>query len=196
MVEALINIYKFIYIDMSYADLKQSTVTHMVRKLFMYTDPSKGKAFSYFNRIAKNFLIQLNDKSYKKRCIHKQIESIDSERNVASEYYGDSERDNKKEFLDEYIIFLEENLGTFFNNKRDISIADSVLVLMKERHMIENYNKKALYILIRERCRLSDKNTQYITSVLNTIKADFNKRFIEYQVTGRIHMIRPNIFFQ
>jgi len=195
MAEILINTDKYIYIDLLYEDLKNAVIGHLSEKLYMYKSEN-GKAFSYFNRVAKNFLIQLNDKEYKKRCIHKQVEAIDLERNVSGEYYGDTERDNKKEFLDKYILFLDENLGTFFNNKRDISIADSVITLMRERNLIETYNKKALYILIRERCRLHNKDTQHITKVLNIIKVDFNKRFIEYQDTGGITSLQQNLFFR
>ena len=41
---------------------------------------------------------------------------------------------------------------------------------MKTRQMIENFNKKALYVLIRE---MTGSNTQHITRVINVMKKHY-----------------------
>ena len=46
---------------------------------------------------------------------------------------------------------------------------------------IENFNKKAIYILIRERTGLK---TQNITKVINIMRRDFAKMLISYQQSG------------
>jgi hypothetical protein len=64
-----------------------------------------------------------------------------------------------------------------------MAVADAVLELFRMRVSIENFNKKALYILIRERTGFK---TQNITRVINIMKADFNRMFEEYQKTNNI----------
>ena len=44
--------------------------------------------------------------------------------------------------------------------------------------VIEIFNKKALYILIRE---MTNTKTQHITKVVNVIKKDFTENFIRFQ---------------
>ena len=51
------------------------------------------------------------------------------------------------------------------------------------RENIENFNKKALYILIRERTGLK---TQNITKVVNIMKRDFAKMYSVFNQTGNI----------
>ena len=56
------------------------------------------------------------------------------------------------------------------NEQKDILVADSVLELFRRRQNIENFNKKALYIMIRE---MTGSNTQHITRVVNQMKKYF-----------------------
>ena len=62
---------------------------------------------------------------------------------------------------------LEKYLTTVFKRKKDLDVANSVIELIDMRHNIENFNKKALYILIRE---MTGSNTQHITRVINVMK--------------------------
>ena len=72
---------------------------------------------------------------------------------------------------------MEKFLPLIFTKQRDIQIADSVIYLFKTRENIENYNKKAIYILIRER---TGYKSQYITSVISKIKNIYGKLYLEY----------------
>jgi hypothetical protein len=60
-------------------------------------------------------------------------------------------------------------------------VADSVLELFRIRENIEDFNKKALYILVRERTGLK---TQNITRVVNKMRDDFGTMFLTYQRNG------------
>jgi hypothetical protein len=72
---------------------------------------------------------------------------------------------------------MEEFLPLIFSKNRDLQVADSVLYLFKTRDNIENYNKKALYILIRERTGIK---TQYITSVITKFKLIYGRLYQAY----------------
>ena len=73
---------------------------------------------------------------------------------------------------------MEKHLALIFTKNRDIQIADSIIYLFKTRSNIENYNKKALYILIRERTRVK---TQYITNIITKIKIIYGRLYEAYK---------------
>ena len=61
---------------------------------------------------------------------------------------------NQNQDLDKYIdLFVDhttENIFELFPKKNDAQIADAILELFRKRETIEVFNKKALYIYIRE----------------------------------------------
>jgi uncharacterized membrane protein len=86
--------------------------------------------------------------------------------------------EERRDFIDIFVNLMEKNLALFFIKHRDIQVADSILYLFKTRENIENYNKKAIYILVRERTGVS---SQYITSVITKIKKIYSKLYYEYK---------------
>ena len=81
----------------------------------------------------------------------------------------------------EAILGFDVNGESIFKNQADMSVADSVLELFRNRENIENFNKKALYILIRDRTGVK---TQYITRVVNTMKNAYVEMYDNYRKTG------------
>lgn len=65
LAENIINRFKFPYINYSFDDIKKQVVSFLCIHLSKYTK-DKGKAFSYFSVIAKNYLILHNNNGYKK----------------------------------------------------------------------------------------------------------------------------------
>jgi hypothetical protein len=105
------------------------------------------------------------------------METIDSERNIVNEKMRKDLIEEKKDFIDLFTDVVEKYLPLVFTKKRDVQVADSILYLFKTRENIENYNKKAIYILVRERTGIS---SQYITTVINRIKFIYVKLYKEY----------------
>ncbi len=64
-----------------------------------------------------------------------------------------------------------------------MNIADAVLELFRRRKDIENFNKKALYILIRE---MTGTNTQHITRVVNMMKRIQSTLYNDFFSYGQI----------
>lgn len=181
MVEILIHYKKFYHFDVPYEDVHHEVVAHLNEKIHKYTDPSKGKAFSYFYRCALNYLIINNNANYGKFKRTDQPEVIDETRNVINEVLRDSYREEKKEFMDLFVEYMDVNLNKFFKKSSDLQVADSVLELFRGRENVENFNKKALYILIRERTGVK---TQYITKVVNTFKSIYAELYQNYKING------------
>ena len=64
-----------------------------------------------------------------------------------------------------------------------MDIAYALLEIMKSRDEIEQFNKKALYILIRE---MTDVKTSDITKVVNIFKTHYIRLIKEYNHSGYI----------
>ncbi len=88
-------------------------------------------------------------------------------------------------FMDAYIEYCYENLNLIFNNPIDIHVADSILHIFETRDNIEDFNKKALYIFIRERTGLETTN---ITRVIKTLKQLYENKFKQYESTNFIKL--------
>ena len=86
-------------------------------------------------------------------------------------------QESLRDFTNQFVEYYSTNLNNIFTNKRDIIVADTLLELFKIRENIENFNKKALYILIRERTWLK---TQNITKVVNIMKKHYGNMFLRY----------------
>tara|TARA_R100000008_G_scaffold28842_1_gene15941 strand:- start:2084 stop:2791 length:708 start_codon:yes stop_codon:yes gene_type:complete len=183
--ENIINTFKFEYFDDVYLDVKHEVVAFMVMNMHKY-DHSKGsKAFSYFSVVAKNYLILHNNANYKKYKMHTGIDILNSK----STSLG---RDNYyNELTEEIIKYFENNINSLFKTDKDISIAYAIVELMKTRDGIENFNKKSLYVLIRE---MTNVETSYITKVVNVFKREYKKVLIEFEKVGYISN-KKNKFF-
>ena len=70
-------------------------------------------------------------------------------------------------------------------NATDIHVADSILHIFESRENIEDFNKKALYIFIRERTGLETKN---ITRVIKVLREIYETKFKEYESTNFVNL--------
>jgi hypothetical protein len=187
LAENIINTFKFTYFDMPFEDIKHEVVAFMVMNIHKYDHTKGSKAFSYFSVVAKNYLILHNNNNYKKLKSHSGIEVLDKEKNMGFESTSDY-----RQLTIEIVNYFEKNLTTIFKKQRDLNIAYSILDLIKQIDEIENFNKKALYILIRE---MTDVNTSQITSVVNVLKRHYKKLANEYHSNGTIVPLKSGSFF-
>ena len=183
LVENIYHTFKFSYFDVPYEDIKCEVVAFLNEKIDKFTE-GKGKAFSYFSIIAKNYLIIQNNTNYAKLKRRAETTEIDDTRDLLNEISLTSYQESLRDFIKQWCDFYDENLNRVFTNKRDILVADTILELFRTVDSIENFNKKAIYILIRERTNLK---TQNITKVLNVLRSDFERMFKTYLETGHIH---------
>jgi hypothetical protein len=190
LAENVINTFKFSYFDVPKSDIQTEVVSTMVEKMHMYQE-DKGRAFSYFTIIAKNHLILKNNGNYKRwkqnALISEMPETWDPENN----FYETEENDEFKDFKDLMLAYWDKNLNKVFNKKRDIQIADAVLELFRRSDHIENFNKKHLYLLIRE---MTDCKTHYITKVVNTMKEHQKKMLNDYLEYGQFDDIQDKFW--
>ena len=191
LAENLIHTFKFYYFDVPLTDVKHEVVAFLLMNMHKYV-PEKGKAFSYFSIVGKNWLILNNNNNYKKMKTHTAVDVLDFERSVQSEAAAKEVKEYYGDFVEQLVEFWDNNLNNYFKRKKDLKVAYSVLELFKRRGSLENFNKKALYILVRE---MTGSNTQHITRVVNQMKEQYFLLSDEYKIDGTIDTTNTGSIF-
>jgi hypothetical protein len=182
LAENIIHTFKFYYLDVdSIEDLKLDVVSMLVEeKLHRFDSTNGAKAFSYFQTIVKRWLINYNNRNYKKL---KQVGSFEE---IEDSYETGLDKQNSRQIalakvVDAFVESSYENIYEYFPKEQDQHVADAILTLFKTRHDLEIFKKKALYIYIRE---MTDCETPTLTRVINRLKEEFYKTYKLYQDAG------------
>ena len=178
--ENVIHTYKTYYFDVPYEDVKASVVAFLNEKIHKFNGEN-GRAFSYFTVVARNYLFNENNANYARMKARDDISKIDTSRNITNEVVAYNNRESKSDFIDQYVEYIDTHLFDLFLKDRDRAIADSINELFRTRADLYSYNKKALYILIRERTGV---HTQYITKVVGRLKRIYAELLVEYNRDG------------
>ena len=148
-------------------------------------DPSQGKkAFSYFSVVTKNWFTHKAKKQTKKNRrevnydeMVREVEAVssNSEGNLMDEI---EEREFWNSLLTEINSWQRLKL-----KPNEQKVLDAVLTLMENIEQIEIFNKKAVYLYMRE---ITGLNTKQIVSALNKMREryrTFKKKWNEGEIT-------------
>ena len=184
LAENLIHTFKFYYTEVDdLEDLKHDVCCFFLEKLD-YFKPEKGsKAFSYFSIVGKNYLILYNNNNYKKKKIKADPLAADEDDSVIRSLGRDQRKKELKDFIDYYTEYVDKHMFVLFKKDHDRKVCDAVNTLFKRRENLEIFNKKALYIYIRE---MTNVETPVITKVTKTLKKLYKKLYNEYIETGYV----------
>ena len=191
LAENIIHTFKFYYFDVPSEDVKHEVVSFLYMNIHKFTE-GKGKAFSYFSIVAKNYLILHNNNNYKRMKQHDGEDVMDYKRDPITELRSKEARKMKMEYIEQLAEYWRNNLSTVFKRKKDLDVANAVVELIDMRENIDNFNKKALYILIRE---MTGSNTQHITRVINVMRKHHNKLQQTYLSTGSVETKQTGSWF-
>ena len=78
-------------------------------------------------------------------------------------------------------ITFSENLDNLFPKAEDARVADCILELFRKRDNIDVFNKKALYIYIRE---MMDVKTPQITKNAKILYSIFDEKYEQFNKLG------------
>lgn len=184
LAENVMNTFKFSYFDVPKLQVQQEVVSFMVEKIHMYQE-GKGRAFSYFTIVAKNYLILENNGNYKRWKQNSLISEMPETWNPVNDHYEQQEGSEFREFKEIMLKYWDKYLTRVFTKRRDIEIADAILELFRRSEHIENFNKKHLYLLIRE---MTNCKTHYITKVVNVMKTHQTRMLNDYLETGEFSL--------
>jgi hypothetical protein len=183
LVENIFNTFKFSYFETGPLDVQKETVSHLVANIGKF-EVGKGKAFSYFSIIAKNYLIALNNSTYKRFNQHVEIGEEKDEHTIQlqseDKHYKEKEL---QDFMRLMILFWENNVNKIFTKQRDLDIANAIVELFRQTQNLTMFNKKALYLYIRD---ISNCKTQMITKIINRMKVFQSKIYKSYINYGTV----------
>jgi len=183
LVENVFNTFKFSYFETGPLDVQKETISHLVANIHKF-EKSKGKAFAYFSIVAKHYLIFLNNSNYKRFNSSVEIGEEKEEHTVQLQAEDKHHKQSEmSEFMKLMINYWEQNVSKIFTKPRDLNIANAVIELFRSSDRIDAFNKKALYLYIRE---ISNCKTQQITKVINKMKTCHVNLTKSYLSTGTI----------
>ncbi len=187
LAENILNTFKFSYFQCSHEEVQKEVVSNLVSNIHKYKQ-GNGKAFSYFSIIAKNFLILYNNGNYKKFKRHTSVddeEIIYEKKELTINPKNETKKKELSEFVRLMIDYYDKNLEKLFKKPQELQIAAAVIEIFRRCDSIENFNKKALYLYIRE---MTDCKTQSITKVVNKMKDIQAQLTASYIRTGYIEI--------
>ena len=150
----------------------------------MKFDATNGaKAYSYFGTIVKRWLINYNNKNYKRLKQVGSFSDIEDSFEVTLDLDSPSAI-SLSNFLDEWVGEMYEDLDDMFMKDSDKQIADGVLTIFKTRHDLDLFKKKALYIYIRE---MTECETPNLTKVISVLKEEWMRKYLFYYDQGLLN---------
>lgn len=183
LTQNIIHTFKFYHTEVENLEhLQHEIITFLLSKIHMF-DPTRGaKAYSYFGTIVKRWLILYNTKNYKKKINKVGVDVLSKEGSSHTYNIGDDKiKSDLDKYFDIYIDYVSENIFELFPKKNDAQVADAILELFRKREEIEIFNKKALYIYIRE---MVDVKTPKITKIADKLHEIFKLQYIFYLENG------------
>jgi hypothetical protein len=182
LTENIIHTFKFYYTEVdNIEDLQHEVITFLLSKIHLFNKDKGAKAYSYFGTIAKRYLILSNQKNYKKRVDTAPIEILEESETHSYSIDDITHNDKLSQFIDLYTDYCTQNIFELFPKEYDAQIADAILELFRKRENLDVFNKKALYIYIRE---IIDVKTPKITKIANHLYDIFKKNYIFYLENG------------
>lgn len=184
LAENVIHTWKFHNYETTYEDLKHETVVYLYEQLEKYKPETGSKAFSYFTIIARNFLIKKYKELMVANRITNDLELVDYNRNIPLEVANEIYSDLLSEYTVEWCNYIINNISELFKNDKEQAIAKSFINIIENSYDIDIFNKKIIYIYIRE--HLGIDNTILITKVMKTLKELFKEKLPMYNDCGKI----------
>ena len=178
LAENLINIHKFTSLHDTYDDLKSDCVNFLFETIHKF-DGSRGtNAFSYFNVVAKNWLII---KTKQKAQKTKRSVSLDD---------PDALTTNEQKMIEEQSIIpgtdsiietsnsSNETLNTLYDirtkvkTENELSCINSIITIFENIDDVDLLNKRAILLYMRELSGLSPKQ---LTTTMQIVKKHYKK---------------------
>ena len=168
LVDKIVYTYKFTTLP-NIDSLREECKAWLVTILDKY-DPSKGsKAFSYFSVVTKNWFIHKVKKTTKRLKTESSLDQRQlSEEVLISDNPYESDRE-KTEFINHFRGNLDE-WHEAADKENELKVINAIKVLFEHSDDIEIFNKKAIYLYMRE---ITDLNTKQIATVLTKLKVKY-----------------------
>ena len=174
MVDKIVFTYRFTNLP-DIEDLREECKGWLITILAKF-DPNKGsKAFSYFSVVTKNWFIHKVKKNKKRleREVSFDAVDYDLEKDLLDKAESYQDKQVRKELMHNLRIEME-TWQVDFTKPAEKKVYDAVIVLFNSAEDIEIFNKKAIYLYLRE---ITGMNTKQVVTQLNKMR----KRYREFR---------------
>ena len=173
LVDKIVYTYKFTSLS-NINDLKEECKSWLITILDKFDDSKGSKAFSYFSVIVKNWFIHRVKKQ--SQLMRRELQFDNMPRVIEEEYLSVEnpyiETRENKEFFDALWGEIDSwDKVPMKENER--KVYEAVKILLSSPEDIEIFNKKAIYLYLRE---ITGLNTKQVVTNLNKIRTKY-KRF-------------------
>lgn len=183
LTQNIIHTFKFYHTEVENLEHLQHEIIVFCLSKFHLFDPTRGaKAYSYFGTIVKRWLILYNTKNYSKKIKKVEVDVLMGEKSTHTYSMTDDPQNSElSKYIDLFTDHVTENIYELFPKKNDAQIADAILELFRKRENLEVFNKKALYIYIRE---IINVKTPKITKIADKLHDIFKSQYIFFLENG------------
>jgi len=170
MVDKIVYTYKFTTLP-NIDVLRDECKIWLVTVLDKYDENKGSKAFSYFSVITKNWFIHKVKKQSKKN--RTEIELIDLPKDLELKFISTSNPYAKNREREEFFNFLKSEIDSWEHDKmkeNEKKVLEAVRILFESAEDIEIFNKKAIYLYLRE---ITGLNTKQVVNNLNKMRSRY-----------------------
>jgi hypothetical protein len=191
LVENLIYVYGFYTID-DVETLKKDCLANLYEMIPKFNPDKGSKGFSYFNVIAKNWFIQKTREKNKRNRLESDLYyDLDHEAVRSDPSFSMSPHEDVVEAREFWVAFYKEleSWRKKLSKKTETQVLEAVIFLMRNSELVSIYNKKAVYLYLRE---MTGLNTKQVVVNLKKIKGLFNVWKDKYLTTGETNECQSN----
>ena len=172
LVENLIFIHGFASNGVSFEELKSDCVTFLYETLPKFDHERGAKAFSYFNVVAKNWLII---KAKQRTKLNRRHVSIDDTDSLAmrdfvkiESYNAEPAQDYRmmKENAMQNLTNLLQEIRQKLSGDNEIACMDAIITLFNKIDDLDLLNKRAVFVYMRDLSNLNPKQLSISMSVI------------------------------
>ena len=171
LVENIYYTYNFNKILWDREQIEHEVMTHLYEKLSKFDISKNKKSFSYFGTITKNWMIQRCNADKNKRFIDDDNQDIIVQNISIHAYEEDEVGRHNEEFINEIIGDFDDWDAKENYTRDDFAVLEIVNDILKNYERFNIYNKKHLYVYIRE---ATDLPSRKITKSLKKIKINYS----------------------
>jgi hypothetical protein len=176
LVESLIFIYGFASPNEPIEHLKNDCVTFLYESLHKF-DASRGtKAFSYFNVVARNWLVISSKNRQKKVKRFVSIEDLKESKSAEAEMYhslqiGSTPEDQMVEAGHrELILDTMKRIKRSLNQTHEHACIDAIITVFEQLDDLDFLNKRAVFVYVKN---ISNLNQKQMGSAMSVIRKHY-----------------------
>ena len=170
LVENIYYTYNFNKILWDREQIEHEVMTHLYEKLSKFDVTKNKKSFSYFGTITKNWMIQRCNIDKNKRFIDADNQEMIMHNISINAYEENKLNRHNEEFIGEIIEDFDDWDAKDNYTRDDFAVLEIVNDILKNYERFNIYNKKQLYVYIRE---ATDLPSRKITKSLKKIKINY-----------------------